>query len=404
MKTSGIKLSIIVFVMATIVQACKNEYYPVGKLSYTIKVAYPGGYSKKYAEGATVLMKNTVTNYSYKGTTDSEGAAVFADLLPGVYQLSVSREVTPQEALSLTGYEEELFLNASTAAQKIIAEGFTEISLQGGQVGSMVFKELYYTGSRTPAGGAYFSDQFYEIYNNSTDTLYADSLLIGNTGGSPGNSSSAKPYGFQSDAENVYVQNVWMVPGNGRTHPIPPGKSIIVSQDGIDHQTDPLGNPSSPVNLGPGTSDFESYVERSDNRDLDAAGVENLVPVYLGSVGFDWLTSVFGASMVIFKHPDPSGLPLQLEPGSTSSSRYMQVPRTSVIDGVELLANASAFGFKRLPVAVDAGFTFCSGSYTGQSVRRKVKTLINGRRVLQDTNNSSADFEVLSAPTPKKWQ
>ncbi|PWG81583.1 DUF4876 domain-containing protein [Pararcticibacter amylolyticus] len=404
MKIVSIKKITVLCVLIFTMQACKNEYYSVGKVGYTVRVAYPELYSQQYATGASVVMKNTVTNYSYTGTTNGEGEVVFSDLVPGSYQLSVSREVKPEEALTLTGFEEQLFLNASSAVQKVTSDGSLELRLQGGKVGSLVFKEIYYVGSRTPAGGTYFSDQFYEIYNNSTDTIYADSLLIGNTGGAAGNSSSAKPYGFQTDAGNVYLQNVWMVPGNGKTYPIAPGKSIIISQDGINHQTDPLGNPSSPVNLGPGISDFESYVERSDNRDLDAAGVDNLLPVYLGSVGFDWLTAVFGASMVIFKHPDPSGLPLKLEPGSTSVSRYVQVPRSSVIDGVELLANGNAFSFKRLPVAVDAGFTFCSGTYTGQSVRRKVKTIVGGRRVLLDTNNSTADFEVLTTPTPKNWQ
>lgn len=404
MKIASIKILTVLCVLIIAMQACKNEYYPIGKITYTVRVAYPELYSQQYAAGASVVMKNTVTNYSYKGTTNSAGEVEFADLVPGTYQLNVSRELTPGEALPLTGFEEQLFLNGSSAVQKITSGGSMEIRLQGGRLGSLVFKEIYYVGSRTPAGGSYFSDQFYEIYNNSTDTIYADSLLIGNTGGAAGNSSSAKPYGFQPDAANVYLQNVWMVPGNGRTYPIAPGRSIIISQDGINHQTDPLGNPASPVNLGPGISDFESYVVRSDNRDLDAAGVENLSPVYLGSVGFDWLTSVFGASMVIFKHPDPSALPLALEPGSTGTSRYMQVPGSSVIDGVELLANASAFSFKRLPVAFDAGFTFCSGTYTGQSVRRKVKTLVGGRRILLDTNNSTFDFEVLATPTPKVWQ
>ena len=41
-----------------------------------------------------------------------------------------------------------------------------------------VIKEFYYSGCLTPAGNNYTDDQFIEIYNNSADTLYADSLLI----------------------------------------------------------------------------------------------------------------------------------------------------------------------------------------------------------------------------------
>ena len=51
--------------------------------------------------------------------------------------------------------------------------------------------------------------------------------------------------------------------------------------------------------------------------------------------------------------------------------------------------------FKRLPEAVDAGFLHASGTYTGESVRR-----VRADGVLQDTDDSSADFEVIATPEP----
>ena len=42
---------------------------------------------------------------------------------------------------------------------------------------ALVFKEIYYTGVKD----FYFRDQFYEIYNNSTEVVYADSLCIAET-------------------------------------------------------------------------------------------------------------------------------------------------------------------------------------------------------------------------------
>lgn len=129
-----------------------------------------------------------------------------------------------------------------------------------------------------------------------------------------------------------------------------------------------------------------------------------MVQVYVAvPTMFDWLTTVFGPSIAIFKHPDPAGLPLFTEPGSTSTRSYPQLPVANVIDAVDAISNENASAFKRLPAALDAGFTFCSGTYVKESVRRKVKTTLNGRRVLQDTNNSTLDFEVLKTPTPKSW-
>ncbi len=113
--------------------------------------------------------------------------------------------------------------------------------LNGTNPKPLVFKEIYYTGSRTPGNGTYFSDQFYEIYNNSDEVIYADSLCIANTGGASGQTATGRTWGFRPDQQFVYLQNVWMIPGNGHQHPIQPGESIVIAQDGIDHQNDPLG-------------------------------------------------------------------------------------------------------------------------------------------------------------------
>jgi hypothetical protein len=88
-------------------------------------------------------------------------------------------------------------------------------------------------------------------------------------------------------------------------------------------------------------------------------------------------------------------------PGSTSTTQYVKIPNGIVIDAFEALKDANSASFKRIPVALDAGFVFASNTYTSESFRRKTKATINGRRVLQDTNNSATDFELLTKPTPK---
>lgn len=390
--------------------SCRKEFGNVAVVNYNIKALFPEGYSKQFANGVDITLVNTYNNLRFTATTNGDGIAVFDTLLPGNYLITGLREVGPGEAQELTGEDAQLFLSGSLQNIRILGNGSADLQLRGGRVGVLIFKELSYTGSRTPAGGSYFSDQFYEIYNNSlTETIYADSLCIGNVGGSPGNSSTQKPYGFQTDPDNTYLVNIWMIPTDlvtpgkrGKTYPILPGQSIIIAQDGINHRTDPLGNANS-VNLGKGIADFESYIPRADNKDLDAPDVTNLDPVYLGSVGFDWLTSVFGAGMVIFKHPDPASLPLQKEPGSTSNTQYVQVPNQYILDAVDLVANPTAAGFKRIPGELDAGFTYCSGTYTNEARRRKVFLELNGQKILQDTNNSSEDFELITPPTPKSW-
>lgn len=364
----------------------------------TIHVTYPEHFTKREADNATVVLRNTNTGEEKVFSSDGQGNVYLEGLLKGNYVVQGSRSLTPAEALALVGLPNEFNLNG-VLSSLVVNEHTrdTVLNLNGSQSGAILFKEVYYTGSRTPAGGTYFSDQFYELYNNTDSVLYADGLCIANTGGASGQSSTGRTYGFMSDPNHVYLQNVWMIPGNGTDYPIQPGGSIIIAQDGINHQTDPLGNAASPVNLGLGVADFESYVPRSDNRDLDS-DVPNLQSIYLGSVGFDWLVPVFGPGMVIFRHAGVRELPLFTEPNNTSASQYMQVPVDSVFDAVDLLANATAINFKRIPVSLDAGFSYCSGTYVGEAVRRKVSATVSGRKVLQDFNNSTVDFEVVNPP------
>jgi hypothetical protein len=393
-------------VIILLITGCRKHFEDPQTVSLKVKVLFPEDYNRQPANNVEVTVTNSHNGLKLTAFTSREGIAIFDSLLPGNYRIVALRSVESQEAKEIADMESSLFLYASEEKQRILENQQTELRLDGGIVGVLIFKEISYAGSGTPAGGSYFSDQFYEIFNNSlTDTIYADSLCIGNVGGSPGNQSIQKPYGFQGDKNNVYLSNIWMVPGldgTGKSIPILPGKSVIIAQDGINHRTDPLGNPGS-IDLGKGIADWESYVLRVDNKDLDAPEVPNLVPIYLGSVGFDWVTAVFGPGMVIFKHPAPSSLPLFTEPGSTSAFTYAQVPNEYILDAVDILANSNAAAFKRMPGAVDAGFTYCSGIYTGESIRRKLITEINGRKVLLDTNNSSEDFTVITPVTPKAW-
>jgi hypothetical protein len=381
----------------------KSDTASTPTVSYQVQVVYPTSYAQTAAVGTTVTLTNGVTGTSSKAVADNAGVALFTGLLPGTYQVSAARTLTAEEALTLTGISAEVFLNAAVTSHAILQEGVLELTLSGSSVGGLVFKQVSYAGSKTPAGTNYLIDQFYEIYNNATDTLYADSLCIGDVQGNPGISSSSKASGFQSDADHVYLRNLFMVPGTGKEHPIAPGKSIIIAQTGINHKTDPTGNSNS-VDLGAGIADFEVY-QVSSTRDIDNPDVPNMVSIDEALSGFYWQTYVFGPSIVIFKHPTPGSLPKLLEPGTTSTATYIQVPVSNIIDGVDFMVNAGAVNFKRLPSSIDAGFQYASGTYNGQSMMRKVKsTLSNGRHILQDTNNTTEDFEVLNAPLPKGWK
>lgn len=404
MKKSNNKFYVLLAMLAmTTLGACSNEDDADPAVDFSVVVTYPESYQDTYAQGVSVEMTNSFTGNKSTATTDADGKAYFSSLLPGAYTITASKALDAQQALAQVGLEEEVSLNAALNNQQVTVSGQTlEIQLTGSPVGGFVIKEMYYAGAVNTNG----SDAFYEIYNNSTETLYADSLCIGDVVGNPYSSSNSIPSGFKSDEQHLYFLNILMVPGNGTTYPVQPGESIVIARSAINHKSDAeLGNPNSPVDLGSGIADFEAYwTIPATLRDIDNVDVPNMIIHYAYSqTVFDWWPTVFGPSIAIFRHPDPASLPQFTQPGFTSTVTYPQLPVTYVIDAVDCIRNPTVTDFKRLPTALDAGFQAVSNNNSGESVRRKVRTTVGDRRVLQDTNNSTNDFEVLTTPTPKSW-
>src|SRR5690606_17804106 len=123
--------------------------------------------------------------------------------------------------------------------------------------------------------------------------------------------------------------------------------------------------------------------------------------------GRDWLLDNPGRdAYVIFRAEeglDVSQLPmyyapLLAEPGA-NADQYIQLPVSAVMDALDVQPTPTEDRIpKKLQPVQDAGYNFVTGgSYSSQALMRKVKETVGGRRVLQDSNNSSADFVSIKA-------
>lgn len=390
--------------VAIFVTSCSddNENTTDSTLNYTIEVKYPEAYTVTQAAGVTVKLKNTSNNRETILVTNESGLAIFSDLAPGNYSVTATQELTAEQAESITGYASDVYLNATIAQFSILGEGNQVLQLEASALGDWVIKEFYYSGA---PDSYYFYDSYIEIFNNSTETLYADGLLIGTTKAATTSSSSF--YGFVTTGlQDAYVSTLLQVPGTGNEYPVEPGNSIVVAIDAINHKTDPNGNANSPVNLGRGIADFEVYYYVNPNTpDTDNPDVPNVSILHAYSTTlFDYIPGVMGSGLVIFRNDNPEALERVVEPNITSSTLYVRVPKENVIDALDATAtNSIAPEYKRIPTNLDAGMKSVNAAYTGTSLRRKVKKEINGRKILLDTNNSSNDFEVNNLPNPKGW-
>lgn len=391
---------ILTFLSAVIITSCQDDDDPVYQIDITVN--YPENYNSTVVEGAWVYVTKEGTARTDSAQTDASGIACITKLSAGIYNVSASVSLTAAETEAETGVAEDVLLTVVENNVSILADTDKSLTLAGAILGDLVFKEVSYTGSRTPEDGVYFSDQYYEIYNNSTDVIYADNLCLGIVDGWA--YSASLSVWLSEYTTQLAIPSFWYIPGSGTDYPINPGESIIIAQDGIDHKTDPLGNSNSPVNLG--DADWETFVPRDDNKDIDAPNVPNLSLGFANFLGYDWLTSVFGCGYVIFRIEGDIDTYVEankvLKPESTSTKEYVLIDNDMVIDGFQAYKDDSETSMPKVHAVIDAGFTYDpNGTYTGKCVRRKVKTTINGRKIYQDTNNSTDDFLIDQECSPR---
>ncbi|MBN1819138.1 MAG: DUF4876 domain-containing protein [Prolixibacteraceae bacterium] len=375
---------------------CSEDVTPSYLLTLTI--AFPDGFTAgDMPDGVTVTAENTQSGRQTSGTADATGTVVF-ELVEGTYNFTTSFDLTVES-------DEYTFNGIMTNYSHLMESSATLQLVLAGNSGDFIFKEVYFSGSQTPEGKNYYGDQFHELYNNSGDTLYLDGLCLGVL-----YPTSTKPSEWSNEDGSLMdvlplTYHVWTFPGSGTDHPVLPGEGVVIAQDGIDHKTDENGNPDSPVNLG--NADWETYVEVA-GKDLDAPGVPNLTMMYTTSTSMvDWLHSVFGAAVVIFRLPtdwesyvaNPDNF--MTRPGSTSSTEFFMIDKSYVVDAIEIVRVEEDKRYKRLPVELDAGYTYLEGgTYCSKSIRRKAKMIVDGRVIYKDTNNSTEDFLHDVDPTP----
>ena len=142
-----------------------------------------------------------------------------------------------------------------------------------------MIEELFFSPTIDPETGKTFkySEQYIKITNNSDVTLFADSLAIVQ---SEDLSNMKRDYVDSPLDKALTVSFVSMIPGDGKSHPVKPGASLIIANDAQDHSKVFKGA----TDLS--HADFEIY-DLSDNprfQDVDNPEVPNLISYYKSSL------------------------------------------------------------------------------------------------------------------------
>ncbi len=420
--------------------SCEKDENIIAPVEVTIATQFDENFDHKKIQEVSITLKNTNSGDSYTIDSDTSGKAIFS-VSPGNYNISATIIMTPAEFETFFGFaSEQESIGFNGVLENITINDSQEISplitLLSSRIGALVIKQVYYAGSDVKVG-AMFRDIFYEIYNNSNETIYLDGLYFGvlynnssrtvksytlANGQLDWEQSIGQDKGAKSNANYCYADNIYQFPGDGKSFPLLPGKSTVVAGTAINHKeplvigdktytvqspelvTD-LSNADWEVNLieyrkGLGLSPYIT--------DIDNPNVPNIKIIH--TVNKELILDPMGRdSFVIFSTKEYDSFLKVPSPKKTSVSSttrfYVQIPNSIIIDGVETNKEDPASLYpRRISASIDGGYAFVpKGRFSSQAIIRKVKTTIGGRKILMDTNNSSNDFEVAEPPTPGSW-
>jgi hypothetical protein len=339
--------------------------------------------------------------------TDSAGKVSVPDLPDGKYFVAVRRLLTAAETVRLPPGEDVV----GFMTQTVVDRGRTIVSVPASHRRSIVISEWSFFGEGIPGVGGYDYGGYLELENNSDTTVYLDGLVIGSaytqaTEIAPPQTCAAKEI-YTDDPDGIWTWQLDTLPGTGHTYPLAPGAVSVIATDAIDHRG------ASPVEgLDLSHADFESI----GTADPDNPAVPNTV-----SFLYPWefkhglyLNDILYEVAFVALPVDTTALPKAV---SGFGSELMRVPRANILDVMSIVfprdtVYSFQYGggtwcahlvhpeFERRPAPLLETHIGTEPDLGRWSVQRKVAyTRANGRKILQHTRTTDADF-FLGLRTP----
>ena len=401
-------LYIFITMLAIILPACSNENESEDLTTrLTVTWQLPEGVSNGILQGKVHLLEmNTGKTYDFDiaETDGSVSNQMSVSVQQGLYNISVEGNLTGKTAGgtedvegAVNAYKESVSVNT--------AEVTVDLPLYFSNASSgFVLAEIFFAGSATPQGTQYSADKYFVIYNNSDHVLYADSLLLLESKFLTPVKEDYQPNIMSTD---FAAQAVYMIPGDGKSHPVQPGGKLLICDNA---QNRLLANPNS---FDLRKADFEWYDESTNPyiSDIDNPAIPNLERIYcysktlwsLHTQGFcAYALAKMATDKETFLSTDytyeydyssvtPTGVPY------TGHGSCKRIPNEWIIDAVNLSSEADFRWIVTAP-ELDRGWSYCSrfqfdDTRLGLSVRRKtIGHSAAGAAILMDTNNSTADF------------
>lgn len=406
--------SFLMLVCIVLLASCSNSNDDSNSIDTTlanIKMAFlqPSGYENVTLSDMTVTLTDINSNKktTYTEPVDESLTMTLKNVSGGYYRISATGKMTYVNEKNITktvdvmAYNEGVVItNNNTVSLPL--QVTTQPDPADVDYNGFVLAEIFCAGSATPQGTYYYADKYFVIYNNTNHVLYADSLVIAQ---SEFMTTMKEAYTPDIMSTDMAVDALYMIPGTGHDVPVQPGGKLLIVDNALNHT---VANPNS---WDLTKADYEWYDESTNPQytDVDNPKVPNLIRIY-SKTNTMWSphTQGFKSYALARMHTDKNTFLAdyiydytvhivgQTGEADNAGTCY-RLPNSWIIDAVNMSTKA---GFQWLVISstLDRGFTYNSNfnfddTRLGKSVRRKVTKIDGTRAVLQDTNNSTDDFE-----------
>ena len=331
--------------------------------------------------------------------SNDQGAVSLTGITPGRYVAVAARWLTSVERASLPTAADANGFVVKTVVD-VLASGRATVAVPASRRRSVIISEWAFN----PTGGDLFTG-FLELYNNADTTVYLDGMIVAEGFNRdydyPGN-GCAENAPYTNDPLGVWTRFFQQFPGSGRTLPLPPGATVVVATDAIDHRSfDPSG-----IDLSNADFEFVGGV------DVDNPAAVNMIDIGLQSHirGHGLEFAGISAVTVLARPGDIAGFAR----ARFSGTEWARIPRDLILDVLSLRSKFDA-GLPPCPRLVNAAFDRQESYVRGTdevverefSVSRLAPAALSSLRRLQHSRAGDADFDrtrrspgLLPSPQP----
>lgn len=377
-----------------------------GPVSARIQIAMPAEFvNGSDLEGHEIVMQQGSQRYT--ATTDAQGVATFSGLIPDVYDISCSWEISADTYHQLTGDQQTVSgcTVSGLLAQHLIREEQTiQLSTNLSINRDIIIGKIFFAGTKDNNNRNYLAGKYLELFNQSDRDVDASGLYIALI-----ESESTQAYTLQNlhdefEDSVVLAKQVFRIP-TAQPFMVEPGGTVLLVNSATDHRV------NNDMENDLSDADFEAKDLTGRTQNNPAVNALELTYTSIASLSYMNLVQNGLCSVVIFRtDEDVASWPTTYPYGKTTGSMWLLIPTRTIIDAVEVLPNKATgidVSAKRLYPFLDAGYTHIEArsGYTGEVVYRRTSDKVgaNGHKILIDTNNSSNDFTVSASVKPRQY-